>query len=113
MKKLYIVKTTRDFERIIAKKDSYANKTYVIYKEKNNLQYDRFGISVGKKIGNAVTRNLYKRRIRMIIDTYRKEKNNKNDYIVILRGNAKTSDFKRLSDDFISLMKKIEVENEN
>jgi len=57
MKKLYIVKTTRDFERIIAKKD-------------------------------------------------------KNDYIVILRGSAKTSDFKRLSDDFISLMKKIEVENE-
>ena len=50
MKKLYIVKTTRDFERIIAKKDSYANKTYVIYKEKNNLQYDRFGISVGKKM---------------------------------------------------------------
>ena len=85
MRKLYVVKYQRDFDRIINKNNYKKTSKLVIYFEDNNLKYDRFGISVGKKLGNAVYRNKKKRQLRNIIDEYRKDNNNHKDYIVILR----------------------------
>lgn len=70
MNKLHTVKNNYDFDRIIKNNKAYKYKDYIIYLEKvENLNY-KFGLSVGKKIGNAVIRNKYKRRIRSIIDKY-------------------------------------------
>ena len=88
MKKLYIVKTTRDFENIIKNGNCRKNKYFIIHSLKNNLPYDRFGISVSKKLGNSVFRNKYKRKIRAIIDNYKKVYVNNEDYIIILKKEA-------------------------
>lgn len=104
MKKLYIVKDPRHFEKIIKTAKFKKNKSFVIYNESNNLPYDRFGISVGKKLGNAVYRNKYKRKIRSIIDNYKKLYVNGRDYIIILRGSAKEKTYQELNEDFLSLM---------
>ena len=53
--------------------------------EFNNLPYARYGISVGKKLGNAVYRNKKKRQIRSIIDSLEKDYVKAKDYIIILR----------------------------
>lgn len=68
MKKKNIIKKSLDFDRIIHNNNSYKYKDYIIYIEKNNNDYYRFGLSVGKKIGNAVTRNKVKRQLKSIID---------------------------------------------
>ena len=107
MRKLYIVKNQRDFDRIIKDGRYRKNSSYVIYYEKNNLPYDRFGISVGKRIGNAVNRNKYKRKLRAIIDNYKKLYVNSKDYIIILRGSAKNIPYLELNDDFLKLMNNI------
>ena len=107
MRKLYIVKNQRDFDRIIKEGRYRKNSSYVIYYEKNNLPYDRFGISVGKKIGNAVNRNKYKRKLRAIIDNYKKLYVNNRDYIIILRGIAKEKEYKELENEFLQLMDNI------
>ena len=107
MRKLYIVKNQRDFDRIIKEGRYRKNSSYVIYYEKNNLPYDRFGISVGKKIGNAVNRNKYKRKLRAIIDNYKKLYVNNQDYIIILRGIAKEKEYKELENEFLQLMDNI------
>ena len=107
MRKLYIVKNKRDFDRIIKDGRYRKNNSYVIYYEKNDLPYDRFGISVGKKIGNAVSRNKHKRKLRAIIDNYKKLYVNSQDYIIILRGSAKDKDFQTLNNDFTILMDNI------
>ena len=112
MRILYIVKKQNDFDRIIKTGRYKKNSTYVIYYEKNNLPYDRYGISVGKKIGNAVKRNKYKRRLRAIIDDYKKLYVNSQDYIIILRGSAKDKDFKELNNDFLILMNNIRKEKQ-
>ena len=104
MRKLYIVKNQRDFENIIKTGRFSKNKSFVIYNKKNTLPYDRFGISVGKKLGNAVYRNKYKRKIRSIIDNYKKIYVNGKDYIIILRGSAKEKNYQELNEDFLSLM---------
>ena len=106
MKKLYVVKSTRDFDDIINNGKNIRNKYYSIYYKDNNLKYDRFGISVGKKLGNAVFRNKYKRKLRSIIDIYKKDYNNRRDYIIILRKEAADKDFNLLKEEFINLMNK-------
>lgn len=107
MKKLYRVKDKREFNKIIQNSYYRKNKSYIIYHEPNKLPYDRFGISVGKKLGNAVNRNKYKRKIRAIIDNYKKLYVNNQDYIIILRGSAKDKDYQELNQDFLSLMDNI------
>ena len=107
MRKLYIVKNQRDFDRIIKESRYRKSKNLVIYYEKNEFPYDRFGISVGKKIGNAVNRNKYKRKLRAIIDNYKKLYVNNQDYIIILRGSAKDITYQELEQDFLMVMNNI------
>ena len=104
MKKLYIVKNNYQFEEIIKKGKCKKNKYYVIYSKDNELPYSRFGISVSKKLGNAVFRNKYKRKIRSIIDNYRKLYINSKDYIIIIRKGAIDKSFDLLEKEFIALM---------
>ena len=107
MRKLYIVKDKRDFDKIINNNKVRKSRFYVIYHQNNELPYDRFGISVGKKIGNAVYRNKHKRKLRAIIDNYKKSYVNNRDYIIILRGNAKDREYQDLNTDFLNLMDNI------
>ena len=113
MRKLYIVKNKYDFDRIIKTGKFRKNKSYVIYYDKNNLPYDRFGISVGKKLGNAVSRNKHKRKLRAIIDNYKKLYVNNRDYIIILRGSAKDREYNELNQDFLAIMDNIRKDIKN
>src|SRR5690625_2177267 len=65
MKKAYRIKKNEEFQQIFKKGKSFANRQLVIYHMKNkNQSYFRVGLSVGKRIGNAVTRNRIKRYLR-------------------------------------------------
>lgn len=65
MKKAYRVKSEKDFQKILHCGKSFANRELVIYfLEKPAQDHFRIGISVGKKLGNAVMRNKIKRYIR-------------------------------------------------
>ena len=105
MRKLYIVKTTRDFDDIIKNGTCKKNKYFIVHYKSNNLKYDRFGISVSKKLGNAVFRNKYKRIIRSIIDIYKKRNNNQKDYIIIMRKESIDKSFNMLETELFSLLK--------
>jgi ribonuclease P protein component len=104
MKKQFIVKNNYQFEDIIKTGKYIKNKYYIIYNKDNNLKYDRFGISLSKKFGNAVFRNKYKRKLRSIIDNYRKYYVNQKDYIIILRKEAINKPYELLEKEFIALM---------
>lgn len=54
----------RDFELAFKKGLSSASKYLVIYARPNELNWNRLGLSVSKKIGKAVTRNRIKRLLR-------------------------------------------------
>ena len=112
MKKTNIVKENKDFNMIINNKKSVKNKNFIIYyKENINTKNYRFGISVGKKIGNAVIRNKYKRKLRNIIDNNKKLYAKKLDYIIIVRKNCLDLSFEEIEKSFILLIKKIRNED--
>lgn len=104
MRKLYVVKTTREFNDVITNGNCRKNKYFVVHQKKNDLKYDRFGISVSKKLGNAVFRNLYKRKIRSMIDNYKKDYNNQTDYIIILRKASLSKTHEELEKELFSLL---------
>ena len=85
MKKINILKNSRDFDRIIKNNTSYKYKDYIFYLEKNTKDVFKFGLSVGKKIGNAVRRNRVKRQLKAIISE-KDYQNNFNCIIIVGKG---------------------------
>ena len=105
MKKEYRVKRSQDFDNIIRKKQSFANRQFVIYYQKNNLDHMRLGISVSKKLGKAFERNKIKRYIRESFKT-RKELVKCYDIIVIVRPGAKDMPFLEFGNSIDHVLKR-------
>lgn len=61
MKSVIKIKENRDFRRAYAKGKSLVSPYAVVYILKNRSGDTRLGITTGKKIGNAVSRNRAKR----------------------------------------------------
>ena len=103
MNKKFIVRKNEEIQEIIKSNKKIVNKYFVIYYAKNDLNYNRFCISVGKKIGKAHTRNLYKRRVKDIL-----MKNNINssyDYVIILRTAIIGVPYEKLNIELIKVLK--------
>ena len=64
MSKYVTVKENRDFSRIYRKGKSFVSPVLVTYVIKNRSANVRYGITTGKKIGNAVKRSRARRVIR-------------------------------------------------
>ena len=107
MKKINILKNNRDFDRIIKTNKSYKFKNVYIYIERTNDEYYHFGISVSKKIGNAVTRNLYKRRIKNIID--KNIYQNHFNCIIILKKSVLSISYLELENEIINAFKDLKL----
>ena len=83
------LKKKKDFQIVYKSGVSFANKYLVMYKKINNIEGNRLGISVSKKVGNSVIRH---RITRLIRESYglNEEKFEKGyDLIVVARVNAK------------------------
>lgn len=106
MKKLNIIKESKDFDKILKKKNQFASKFTYIYINENDLNNYRFGICVSKKLGKAVIRNKIKRRVKDIIDKTKLQFNSK-DYIIILKKSAKDAKYLELKEDITNLLEKI------
>ena len=110
MDKLHTVKKNKDFSDIIHNGRFVKNNCYVIYYKDSGLENYRFGISVSKKLGNAVHRNKFKRQLRFIIDMNKKNYQNGLDYIIIIRNGYIESSFESKKKDFVYLINKINNE---
>ncbi|ONI39401.1 ribonuclease P protein component [Candidatus Epulonipiscium fishelsonii] len=62
------IKNNYEFRNIYKKGSFYSNKYLVAYKIPNNLNSNKLGICVSKKVGNSVTRS---RVTRLIKESYR------------------------------------------
>ena len=94
MKKEFRVKKNKEFQEAFQKGQSFANRQFVVYSLKKEEQdYFRIGLSVSKKIGNAVTRNQIKRYIRQAIFELSDLIVPGNDYVIIARKPTAEMDF--------------------
>ena len=97
MKKKEIIKKSNDYTKVINKNNKLKNKYYSLFyiKSDNTL----FGISIPKKIGNAVIRN--KNNIQ-----------NGYNYVIIIRKEILSLSYQEKEQELINLFKKIGEKNE-
>lgn len=107
MKKTNILKKSMDFDRIIKNNRSYKYKDYILYVEKVEDSTYHFGLSVGKKVGNAVTRNKIKRQLKTIIDKNNYEKGI--NCIIIVRKGLLEKSFSERENDLMEAFKKLNI----
>ena len=86
MKKDFRVKKNKEFQDAFKNGKSVANRQFVVYVLKKQDQENfRIGLSVSKKIGNAVVRNQVKRYVRQSFHELQDRIHSGNDYIIIAR----------------------------
>ena len=112
MKKINVVKSHEEFNLIMNKGKCIKNQYFVMYSMPNNLDKYRFGISVGKKICNAVNRNKLKRQVRNILDYHKNLYSKSRDYIIIVRKSSLGEEYSHLEENLVKLLKKMEKEYE-
>ncbi|MGX7327944.1 ribonuclease P protein component [Enterococcus bulliens] len=86
MRKAYRVKKEQEFQKVFHTGKSFANRKFIVYiLDKPNQKHFRVGLSVGKKVGNAVHRNAVKRKIRASVAALQDEIRSDLDFIIIAR----------------------------
>lgn len=104
MKKTYRVKSEKDFQAIFAKGKSYANRKFVVYHLAKKQPHYRLGLSVSKKLGNAVTRNLIKRRLRHLVMGL-DAKLRHHDFVIIARKGVEELTYQEMKSNLIHVLK--------
>ncbi len=87
------IKKNKEFQQIFRKGKSFANRQFIVYVLKSEQTEFRLGLSVSKKVGNAVARNRIKRYVRQTFLELKDELLPNADYIIIARPQAATLDF--------------------
>ena len=108
IKKEYRIKKEKEIDKVFKAKKSVGNKFFVIYQIKNDeTNHFRFALSIGKKYGNAVSRNKIKRRIREIIRLNLNLLKNK-DYVLVVKPTARNLNFEEIEKNILFLLKREE-----
>ena len=87
------IKNNSDFLKAYRHGKSYANRYLVMYVCKNDLDRNRYGITVSKKVGNSVVRHRVTRLIRESIRLNVEKFENGYDIVIIARNTAKGKNY--------------------
>ncbi len=108
MKKQFRIKDTREFSQIMNCKQFYVSPSMVIYVKKRKEDWARVGLSVGKRMGNAVVRNKIKRQIReMVHELYTFDE--EFDTIILVREQYRTENYINNKKCLERLLKKVKI----
>lgn len=107
MKKGFRIKDNEEFQLVFKKGKSFANRQLVVYyMEKTGQSHFRVGLSVGKKIGNAVTRNRIKRHLRHAFQDLADQIVKPYDIVIIARQPTKDMPYKQFKKSVTHLLSK-------
>lgn len=110
MKRTFRVKKNAEFQEIFKKGKSVANRQFVVYSLKKNEQANfRIGLSVSKKIGNAVTRNQIKRYLRQTFLELSDQVHKDVELIIIARKPAATMNFAEIKSSMLHVLRLAKV----
>ena len=106
------LKKTKEFKEVYDNKQSHADENIVMYIKENEMESNRLGISVSKKVGNSVVRHLLCRRAREIFRLTNRYVTKGIDVVIVFRKGADEVSFETLKNSFLKLYKKHKVLNE-
>lgn len=107
MKKKNRIKKNEDFQKVFKTGVSQANRQFVMYYlNKPGQGHIRIGLSVSKKIGNAVVRNKIKRMIRQVFTDYKDCIDSEKDFVIIARKPCTDMTYEQFKGSLIHVLRK-------
>lgn len=108
MKKINRIKKSEEFTEIIKYHKFYVTKGMVLYVRPRKENQARIGITVKKKIGNAVVRNKVKRQLRMMCqDIYDFDEDF--DSIILIKESFLESSYNLNKNNLENIYKKVKI----
>jgi ribonuclease P protein component len=99
-----------DFNKVYKYGKSEANRQFVIYRLHNpNTERFRMGVSVSKKLGNAVIRNRLRRMIKEMVRIHAEQICRHYDFIVIARKPIVDMEYQEMEKCLLHVLKKAEL----
>ena len=99
------IKKYSEFQKVLEADNVKKTSFFVSYRLNNELGYSRFGISVPKKIGNAVIRNKIKRQVRAAIGQSTNFEESV-DIVLIVRKTYEINEFAQIKSEIQQLLEK-------
>ena len=111
MQKIYRLTLNGSFKYIYRHGTSVSSKLLILYKVPAHQL--KVGITVGKKVGNSVTRSLVKRRIRESFRLLIPKISPKYNYVIVAKSDSSAATYSQITDDLIYLLGKSGVYVDN
>lgn len=110
--KKYKLRKNAEFRVVYRRGRSFSNNLLVLYTYKNyKNDFNRFGVSVSKKVGKSVIRNRVRRLIkesyRLNVESFKKGY----DFVVVARTSSKQKSYNEIENSLINLFKKAGLYN--
>ncbi len=105
MNKEKIIQKSEEFTRIIKNNQSVRNNFFSIYYI--NSEKNKYGITIPKKIGNAIVRNKIKRQIKNIIYNNEKDIQSSYNYVIIIKEAVLKLKYTEIEQELLNTFKKV------
>ncbi len=103
MNKQFIIKKSDEIAQIVKTGKKTVSKFYIIYNIESDTIFNKYCVSVSKKLGKAHIRNRIKRRVKDILMKNRIDLNRK--YVIIIRKDAVDASYEDLKEILIKQIK--------
>lgn len=107
------LRNSREFRRVYERGRRYTTTYFSAFILRTDLSKPRFGLTVTRKIGNAVIRNRCKRRLRQIVSGFFKDLRSAAvpvesfDLVLNVRSALPGADFKEVDEAFRTMMERL------
>ena len=96
-----------EFERVYRQGTAYRGRLFSVHAFPNEHGTPRLGLSISRKVGNAVTRNAVRRRLREVFYSCISELSGNLDLVVSARPAAAEATFEELREEFSKLLGRV------
>lgn len=101
------LKKNIEFQRVYSARNINGNRNLTVFIKKNSLGHKRVGFTITKKVGNAVTRNKLKRRLKEIYRESEDLLKDGYDYVFVVKKGTDELSYQELKASFKHLAKRI------
>ena len=96
-----------EFERVYRQGRAFRGRLFSVHEFPNELGNPRLGLSVSKRVGNSVTRNTVRRRLKEVFRAAEPLVSGASDFVISARPPAANAGFTELRDEFTRALRKL------